>query len=67
MRGSSGVAFTRDGRQLAAAPASTTGLMASADNVKIGVANDCQIVNAMPAVQHDIGWTCSSRNLADCL
>ena len=49
-----GVAFTRDGRRLGRGAGFYDRLLAGAGGVKIGVANDCQIVETMPAQPHDI-------------
>lgn len=49
-----GVAFTRDGRRLGRGAGFYDRLLAGADGVKIGVANDCQIVETMPVSPHDI-------------
>jgi len=49
-----GVAFTRDGRRLGRGAGFYDRLLAGANGTKIGVANDCQIVDAMPTAQHDI-------------
>lgn len=49
-----GVAFTRDGRRLGRGAGFYDRLLAGADGVKIGVANNCQIVETMPVSPHDI-------------